>query len=37
MREARNALRERKFQTAYLDWVREVRDRAYVELREAPL
>jgi peptidyl-prolyl cis-trans isomerase SurA len=35
--QARNALRERKFETAYADWVREVRDRAYVEFREAPL
>ena len=35
--QARSALRERKFETAYLEWVREVRDRAYVELREAPL
>jgi peptidyl-prolyl cis-trans isomerase SurA len=35
--QARNALRERKFETAYADWVREVRDRAYVELRDAPL
>lgn len=35
--QARTALRERKFETAYAEWVREVRDRAYVELREAPL
>ena len=35
--QARNALRERKFETAYAEWVREVRDRAYVELRDAPL
>jgi peptidyl-prolyl cis-trans isomerase SurA len=35
--QARNALRERKFEQAYAEWVREVRDRAYVELREAPL
>jgi peptidyl-prolyl cis-trans isomerase SurA len=35
--QARAALRERKFETAYADWVREVRDRAYVEFREAPL
>ena len=35
--QARNALRERKFEQAYTEWVREVRDRAYVELREAPL
>jgi peptidyl-prolyl cis-trans isomerase SurA len=35
--QARNALRERKFETAHAEWVREVRDRAYVEFREAPL
>ena len=35
--QARNALRERKFEAAYAEWVREVRDRAYVEFREAPL
>ena len=35
--QARTALRERKFETAYAEWVREVRDRAYVEFREAPL
>ena len=35
--QARAALRERKFETAYAEWVKEVRDRAYVELREAPL
>ncbi|MDP1690512.1 MAG: peptidylprolyl isomerase [Burkholderiaceae bacterium] len=35
--QARNALRERKFDAAYAEWVREMRDRAYVELREAPL
>lgn len=34
--QARNALRERKFEAAYSEWVRELRDRAYVELREAP-
>jgi peptidyl-prolyl cis-trans isomerase SurA len=35
--QARNALRERKFETAYTEWVRELRGRAYVEFREAPL
>lgn len=35
--QARAALREQKFETAYADWVREVRDRAYVEFREPPL
>lgn len=33
---ARNMLRERKFETAYLDWSREIRARAYVEMREPP-
>jgi len=35
--QARAALRERKFEAAFADWVREVRGRAYVEFREAPL
>ena len=35
--QARAALRERKFETAYAEWVREVRERAYVEFRDAPL
>ena len=34
--QARQALRERKFEAAYEEWVREVRGRAYVELREPP-
>ncbi len=34
--QARQALRERKFETAYAEWVREVRGRAYVEFREPP-
>lgn len=33
---ARNILRERKFDTAYSEWSREVRARAYVEMREPP-
>lgn len=33
---ARNVLREQKFEDAYLDWSREVRARAYVEMREPP-
>ena len=33
--QARQALRERKFEEAYNEWVREVRGRAYVEFREA--
>jgi peptidyl-prolyl cis-trans isomerase SurA len=35
--QARAALRERKFETAFAEWVREVRGRAYVEFRDAPL
>lgn len=31
---ARNVLREQKFDSAYAEWAREVRERAYVELRE---
>jgi peptidyl-prolyl cis-trans isomerase SurA len=34
--QARAALRERKFEDAYVDWLREVRGRAYVEFREPP-
>ncbi len=34
--QARNALREQKFEEAYLEWVRDLRSRAYVELREPP-
>ena len=30
---ARNILRERKMDEAYQDWLRQERDRAYVELR----
>jgi peptidyl-prolyl cis-trans isomerase SurA len=33
---ARNALREAKYEEAYAEWAREVRARAYVELRDAP-
>lgn len=32
----RNQLREAKLEEAYATWIREVRDRAYVELREPP-
>jgi peptidyl-prolyl cis-trans isomerase SurA len=35
--QARNVLREQRFDQAYLDWTRELRSRAYVELREPPL
>lgn len=34
--QARNVLREQKFEGAYNDWIRELRDRAYVEMREPP-
>jgi peptidyl-prolyl cis-trans isomerase SurA len=34
--QARNILREQRFEAAYLDWVRDLRGRAYVEMREAP-
>ncbi len=34
--QARNVLRERKFEQAYLDWTKELRARAYVEYREPP-
>ncbi|HEY8050023.1 MAG TPA: peptidylprolyl isomerase [Ramlibacter sp.] len=33
---ARNALREKKIEEAYVDWAQEVRGRAYVEYREPP-
>jgi peptidyl-prolyl cis-trans isomerase SurA len=31
--QARNALREQKFEVAFTDWIRDLRARAYVELR----
>jgi peptidyl-prolyl cis-trans isomerase SurA len=34
--QARAALREQKYEAAYLDWARELRARAYVEFREPP-
>jgi peptidyl-prolyl cis-trans isomerase SurA len=34
--QARAALREQKFEAAYTEWVRDLRDRAYVEMREPP-
>jgi peptidyl-prolyl cis-trans isomerase SurA len=34
--QARSGLREQRFEQAYLDWVRELRGRAYVEMRDAP-
>lgn len=35
--QARNVLREQKFDDAYAEWVRELRGRAYIEMREPPL
>ena len=35
--QARNALREQKFDPAYAEWVRDLRSRAYIEMREPPL
>ena len=32
--QARNALREQKYEEAYADWVKELRSRAFVEVRE---
>ena len=34
--QARNVLREQKFEPAYAEWIRDLRARAYVELREPP-
>ena len=34
--QARNMLREQRFEQAYEEWTRELRSRAYVELREPP-
>lgn len=34
--QARNVLRERKFESAYTEWIRELRSRAYIEMREPP-
>lgn len=34
--QARNALREQKFEEAYNEWVRDLRAKAYVEMREPP-
>jgi len=35
--QARNALREQRFEDAYAEWARDLRGRAYVEMREPPL
>ena len=34
--QARMALREQKYEEAYLEWVKDLRSRAYVEMREPP-
>ena len=34
--QARNVLRAQKFEEAYAEWIRELRARAYVEMREPP-
>jgi peptidyl-prolyl cis-trans isomerase SurA len=34
--QARNVLREQKFEEAYLEWSKDLRARAYVEMREPP-
>jgi peptidyl-prolyl cis-trans isomerase SurA len=34
--QARNVVREQKFEGAYVEWVRDLRGRAYIEMREAP-
>jgi peptidyl-prolyl cis-trans isomerase SurA len=34
--QARNMLREQRFEQAYLDWTRDLRLRAYIEMREPP-
>jgi peptidyl-prolyl cis-trans isomerase SurA len=35
--QARGAVREQKFEQAYTDWARDLRSRAYIEMREPPL
>ena len=35
--QARNLLREKKFDEAYAEWTRELRQRTYIEMREPPL
>jgi peptidyl-prolyl cis-trans isomerase SurA len=35
--QARNILREQKFEEAYAEWLRDLRARAYIEMREPPL
>ena len=35
--QARNILREQKFEQAYTEWLRDLRGRAYIEMREPPV
>lgn len=35
--QARNVIREQKFEQTYIDWAKELRARAYIELRDPPL
>lgn len=35
--QARNVLREQKFEQTYLDWAKELRSKAYIEMREPPV
>jgi len=34
--QARNILREQKFEEAYVEWLRDLRGRAYIEMRDPP-
>ena len=34
--QARNALREQKFEEAFIEWAKDLRARAYIEMREPP-
>jgi peptidyl-prolyl cis-trans isomerase SurA len=34
--QARNVLREQKFEEAFVEWIRDLRGRAYIEMREPP-
>jgi peptidyl-prolyl cis-trans isomerase SurA len=34
--QGRNALREQKFEEAYLEWIKDLRARAYIEMRDPP-
>ena len=35
--QARNVLREQRFEEAYAEWIRDLRGRAYIEMREPPV